>query len=135
MNAASFRALRETCGLSQRAVAEHFEVTTQAVKQWEKGVHPVPGDAQEWMDEQAMAHDRAVADTVIALERMVEDTNASLGLPGDNRPPMELNYWRRQEDYDANGRDSGDVGVVNARTRAVAAALRGLGYGVRFHYV
>lgn len=134
MNAATLRAVRETVGLSQRAVAEALEVTEQSVKYWERGLRSVPNGVAGWMMERAAEHDRAVSQTVDATLKMIEDQNAALELGIAYRPPVALTYWRTQAEYDAAGRDSGYFGVVNARSRDVATMLRGMGYEVEFDY-
>lgn len=134
MNAATLRAIRETVGISQREVAETFDVTERAVKHWERGMYSVPDDVAEWLLGKAAEHDRAVSQTVDATLKMIEDQNVALELGTMHKPPISLTYWRTQAEYDAAGRDSGQFGVVNARSRDVATMLRGMGYEVEFDY-
>ena len=126
---ADFKATREYCGLSQADVARDLNVNVQTVKSWE---HPqkweIPADVVAYMELQAAAHDEYVR---VAIEEMLRATR---GIPASERPVIELTYYRNQGDYDTRGRDVGSVGVVNARARSIAQALRELGYEVRFCY-
>lgn len=134
MNSATFRAMRDTVGFSRHSIAEALGVTENMVDLWESNVRPVPERAAAWMWGLVAAHDQAVAETVTATMEMIDETNESLGMGPDDKPPISLSYWPTQASYDAGGRDKGDYGAVNARSRAVAAALRGLGYEVEFTY-
>lgn len=133
MNAATFRAVRETVGLSQKAVADGLGVTEQSVKYWERGLRSVAKFAEEWLMGQVAEHDRAVSQTVDAALKMIDSQNEALELGTMYRPPIGLTYWRNQHEYEEDHRD-GYYGVVNARSRDVATMLRGMGYEVEFDY-
>lgn len=127
MNAATFRALRETTGISQRLIAETLGVEERSVKRWERGDRAVPNDVAEWIEDMVRDHDAAVSQTVRELQKMVKEID-------DGQPPIDLTYYRTQAEYDLAGRDEGDYGMVCARARSIAEALRELGYEVEFNY-
>lgn len=58
--------------------------------------------------------------------------SAAATTPGE--PTVMLTYWRNQEQHDRLGRDPGDVGIINARSREVGELLSGLGFAVTFAY-
>lgn len=124
MNAATFRAIRETIGMSQRTVAEGLEVTEQAVRYWERGLRPVPNSVADWIEQQLDYHNVAVEETLAATHELINDSGCEI----------DLSYFRTQEEYDEYGRDKGDFGIVNARARAIAERLRPKGYDVIFQY-
>lgn len=133
MNAATFRALRETCGIPQSAVAEALGVRVQTVKNWEKGAAPVPEDAAEWLGDRLDEHDRAVGVSLDSYEEALAGIEGEVG-ELDGLPPCVLTYWRTQGEYDRHGRDPGSHSVVNARVRDVATGLREMGCEVEFRY-
>lgn len=124
MNAATFRAIRETIGMSQHTVAEGLEVTEQAVRYWERGLRPVPNDVADWIEQQLDNHNVAVEETLAATHELINDSGCEI----------DLSYFRTQEEYDEYGRDKGDFGIVNARARSIAERLRSKGYDVIFQY-
>lgn len=124
MNGATFRAYREITGMSQRTVAEALDVTETAVKNWERGLRSVPKQVSDWLWDRVAEHDDAVEQSMEGFEAMADEL--------DGEPAIVMNYWRTQDEYDAFGRDDGDVGRVNARARAMAQKLREEGYTVTF---
>lgn len=127
---AEFRALRETVGFSQHALAAELGVSPLSVKRWERpdidGYNP-PADAWDLLDSYLAAHDRMVADTFAEVRRQAK----AIGRKPDCIP---ITYYRNQEQFDALGRDEGYYGVANANARALAGKLRRAGYTVEFRY-
>lgn len=119
---ADFRARREALGLMQADVADEADVNLSTVKRWERpgGAEP-PEDVWAWIEDcermQAEVVDAAVSAAVAR-----------------GRGPVQITYYRTQEQYDALGRDPGPVGVANANARLVAHRLRSLGYEVDYAY-
>lgn len=134
MNAATFRAIRETCGIPQSAVAEALDVRIRTVKYWESGETPVPLDAIEWIEAELENHDDLVAQAVDS----VEEAFKGIGVEPGSEPPVRLTYWRTQGEFERHGRDSKgeakEASMVNANARAVAQVLRDLQYEVEFAY-
>ena len=123
-----FRATRERCGISQRAIAEHFGVKARTVKRWEKpGEADAPADVRAWLEHMLDLHVQAVAAALDAVDDMAGD---------QGKPPehVDLMYYRSQAHYDAYGRDKGDFTIVNARSREIAAVLESEGIEARFRY-
>lgn len=114
---ATFKALRETVGLSQDNVARDLGVAVTSVKRWERpGYQYPPADAWEYLLDAYQAHCDAVNG---ALEQVDEISD----LAGYDPKLVPITYWRTQEQYNELGRDPGYVGVVNARARAVGDEL------------
>ena len=125
---ATFKALRETVGLSQDNIAELCGVTVTSVKRWERpGRQEPPADAWKLVLNAYSDHCAAVAAALDQVDELVE----ALGHDPDLVP---ITYWRTQEQYDALGRDPGFVGVVNARARAVGDALLSQDIEVEWRY-
>lgn len=99
------------------------------VKRWENPeyVDP-PADAWRVLLDLLYAHRRAV-DTVLDIVERQLDSNG-----GEPSGPVRLLYYRTQTEYDEYGRDSGDYGLVNARSREVALRLGLLGIDTVFEY-
>lgn len=119
---ADFRARREMLGLTQQDVADEADVNVSTVKRWEKpGYFGAPDDVWAWLED----CERAQAEVVdIAVSAAVAHG------PG----PVQITYYRSQEQYDALGRDPGPFGMANANARMVASRLRSLGREVDFAY-
>lgn len=115
---AAFRALREECGMTQREVADEFDVQILTVKKWENpnsNIKEPPDDVWQWLLalRGAMHQDaREIADQIVA------------SLP-NGATDLELNYFRTQEALDAVQLPDADepVGYVNARMRLVGQLL------------
>lgn len=125
---ATFKALRETVGLSQDNVARDLGVSVTSVKRWERpGYQHPPVDAWDYLLDAYQAHCDAVNG---ALEQVDEIAD----IAGHDPELVPITYWRTQEQYDKAGRDPGYVGVVNARARAVGdeILLRGIEVEWRF---
>lgn len=117
MEKATFRAMREACGMTQSDVACEFDVDVRTVKRWEnpKAQPGVPHDAEAWMSE-AYADMLMRASTIAAT---ILETRAG----GDK---VSLPYFRTQEDLDAVqlplGQDQ-PVGYFNATIRSIMTML------------
>ena len=119
---ADFRARREALGLTQQDVADEADVNVSTVKRWEKpGYFDPPDDVWAWLDDCG------------ALQREVVDAAVSAAV-ARGRGPVQVTYYRSQEQYDELGRDPGPYGVANANARMVSSRLRGLGFEVDFSY-
>lgn len=125
---AEFRAIRERCGISQQAVADHFGVQVMTVKRWERSGDTMPPEkAWGWLDHMLLMHMSAVETALDAVDSMTEE---------QGRPPhhVDLLYYRSQAHYDKFGRDRGDYAIANARSREIAARLGARGIEARFEY-
>ena len=124
MRAARFRAIRETCGVSQAQVARAMGVREITVRRWESGRTPVPPDAGEWLLEAAEEHQRGVDE---AVERIA-------GLPKGST--VAMTYYRSQEqaDIEAGPGEAGPYAFLNAITRSAAERLAQMGYSIDYAY-
>lgn len=123
---ATFKAERESLGLTQNDIAEELGVRILSVKRWEN-----PGKA-------AYAPPEAAWDLLEEIgEKMVRTVDEAVNAVLENVPEggsVQLTYYRTQEQYDEFGRDAGSVNVANANARRVAIELRRLGYTVGWAY-
>lgn len=125
MNAETVKALREILGHSQRTMAEEIGVSERAVRNWELGTRNVPQDVADWLIDQLAQHDELV-------NAVLEDMYEVLDEHGWQDPEVvTLPYWRTQDEMKEAGGE-GEVGVINARTREIAQALRREGLKVQF---
>lgn len=122
---ATFKAERESLGLTQNDIAEELGVRLLSVKRWENPEKPYtpPEAAWDYLEEVGEKMVRTVDEAVSAVLDSVPE--------GGN---VQLTYYRDQEQYDAFGRDEGSVHVANANARRVAIELRRLGYTVGWAY-
>ena len=125
---AGFRALRELCGLSQKDVANRLGCLIDTVKKWEneKYTQRIPSAAwdlleETWSSVQALAA-KAAEQAVAAVDS------------GEAASPIPVTYYRSQAQYDALGRDAGEVGQVDAIARLIALHLDQEGVDVEFFY-
>lgn len=131
---AEFRAIRETVGMTQQALADMLAVQVRSVKRWEQdnlhGWYEPPDEAwqvlHDALDAQGVAVDAAL-DKVREIEQQ----------QGHAPEYVYLTYWLSQVDYvswstDAQLGVASDWRMANANTRAAATALREHGYEVRF---
>lgn len=119
---ADFRARREALGLTQQDVALAADVSVTSAKKWERpGCTEPPEDVWAWIE------------GCERLQKEVVDAAASVAI-ARGRGPVQITYYRTQEQYDALGREPGPYGVANANARLVAHRLRSLGYEVDFAY-
>ena len=126
MTPATYRALRESIGLTQGDVAKALGVSLRTVKRWE---HPdwqePPEDARAWLLDMHDRHDAAV-------DAMVDE---AMALVREHGPEVvSITYYREQSQYDALGRDDGPYGFVNSIAREVALDLNGEGIETEFRY-
>ena len=127
MTPATFRALRETIGLTQGDVAKALGVSLRTVKRWE---HPdwqePPEDAWAWLLEMHDRHDALVDEAV----------DRALTIVGERGEPaaVVITYYRDQAQHDAHGREPGPYGFVNSIAREVALDLNGEGIETEFRY-
>lgn len=126
MNAETAKAIREITGHSQRSMAEALGVSERAVRYWETGRRNIPADTVEWLEGQLADHDAMVDATLDGTFAIAEERG------WHDLEEVVLSYWRSQEEMDEAGKD-GEVGVINARTREIAQALRREGLRVAFH--
>lgn len=116
---ATFRALREECGLSQQDIADEFDVNRMTVKRWENPSltgSKLPDDVWAFvLAARGALHEdaRSIADQIIG---------SMAGVKGPHG--LTLDYYRTQDDLDA-AQDGADepVGYVNARMRLVGQLL------------
>lgn len=119
---ADFKARREALGLTQQNFADEVGVRVLAVKRWE---HP------DWMEPPADAWE--LIEACEAAQRDVVDAAVSAAV-ASGMGPVQVTYYRTQEQYDEFGRDPGPFGMANANARLVAHRLRSLGCEVDFAY-
>ena len=122
---AEFRALRESVGMSQADVARALGVTVRSVRRWETpapGYLGAPDDAWALLDDAIAQQNAVVAGALDTADAMPHG-------------PVQLTYYRSQEQFDACGREPGEpYGCANANARLVADALRTQGVDVSFAY-
>lgn len=113
---ANFRAIRESCGMTQSDVSGETGATVGVVRSWEDpscGVLP-PDDVWTWL---LMARDALVMDARDAVGQITLSRTMQV---------VALPYYRTQGDLDAvqlaQGIDE-PVGYYNARTRMIAQML------------
>lgn len=129
---AAFRALRESCGMTQRDVADEAGVAVFSVKRWEnedESSHQPPDDVWEWLVEchQSMiAEARESAAKALALAR--EERNDG---------PIAIRYYRTQEALDEAQLPLGTdrpVGYVNAVSMRAAEIIEDAGMDTLLMY-
>ena len=129
MSKADFRAMRETAGYSQQALADALNVNVRTVKRWEheSDASEAPKDAWELLGNavktQLEAADYALQ---VALEQAEAHPSAA--------KKAAITYFRDQAMFDRYGRDKGYFGVANANSRAAAMELMREGFMVEFRY-
>lgn len=121
---ASFRALRESCGLTQKNVADEFGVRTLAVKRWESETdhRNPPDDVWEWLVE--------LHQNMIAEARKAASNALALAEEERNGGPVRIRYYRTQEALDEWQLPAGldrPVGYVNAMSMRAAELIEDAG--------
>lgn len=116
---ASFRALREECGLTQEQLADEMDVDRRSVKRWESPHAPVepPDDVWAWL---LAARGAMHEDARLLAEQIVENYRET------GAREITLLYYRSQQDLDAvqlGGDIDEPVGYANARMRLIARLL------------
>lgn len=122
---AAFRALRESCGMTQRDVADEAGVAVFSVKRWEnedESSHQPPDDVWEWLVE---CHQNMIAEArgsaAKALDLADEERNGG---------PIAIRYYRTQEALDEAQLPLGmdrPVGYVNAIAMRAAEIIEEAG--------
>ena len=118
---AAFRALRESCGMTQRDVADEAGVAVFSVKRWEnedESSHQPPDDVWEWLVE---CHQNMIAEAR-------ESAAKALALAREERSdgPIAIRYYRTQEALDEAQLPLGidmPVGYVNAVSMRAAEII------------
>lgn len=127
-NKASFRALREECGLTQQDVANQFDVRVLSVKRWENDKEPSqpPDDVWEWL---VKTRDSINSDACVWADRVISIANNEA-----NDKPIIIAYYRTQDDLDRFGQDDRPYSLVNTISRKAASIIEAAGYDVQFAY-
>lgn len=128
---ASFKALRETLGMSQQLLAELLHVDLRSVKRWESptatAYKAAPDDAWEllesYAEKQAWVVETALDDVAETEERHGEPDVVS------------LTYWTSADQFEAAHPGWGQFWqMANANSRLIAWTLRNEGYQVDFDF-
>ena len=126
---AEFRAIRETVGMTQCALARALGVEVRSVKRWESPTAPQvpPKDAWDVLDAALSAQRRGIA---AALGKVDEVAQEYGGYPES----VALPYWSSQGAYDEGHYvdDGGDWRMANATNRILAYALNERGMRVEW---
>ena len=129
MTKADFRAMRETAGYSQQALADALNVNVKTVKRWEHEADASQPPVDAWdLLEAALGVQRRMAAYAVNVARKQE---AALGAKPQ---AVQLTYFRDQAMFDRYGRDEGYFGIANATARAAAIELMREGFMVEFRY-
>lgn len=128
-----FRAVRESVGMTQAALAAELGVQVRSIKRWESPEAPQqpPQDAWDVLVDAYEAQARAVAFAVDKAHELLAE------LPEGAEAEVCIPYWPDAAAYAARSTDSalgvaGDWRMANANARAAAAILRSRGLEVRF---
>lgn len=117
-NKASFRALREDCGLTQQDIADETGVKILSVKRWENtnDDHQPPDDVWDFL---LAARGALYQDAREIAEQIIQSVKAV------NGKEVQLCYYRTQEQLDVVQLPDVDepYGYANARTREIARLL------------
>lgn len=121
---AAFRALRESCGMTQKDVADEFGVRLISVKKWEnrEPERQPPDDVWEWLVECHMS--------MIAEARESAAKALALAREEHNDGPIAIRYYRSQEALDEAQLPLGidrPVGYVNAVSMRAAEIIEDSG--------
>lgn len=126
---AEFRAIRETVGMTQGALARELSVEVRSVKRWESPTasQVPPQDAWDVLDAALSAQRRGIATALGRVDEVAEERGAypkSVMLP----------YWTSQDAYDEGHYvdDGGDWRMANATNRLLAHALHERGIRVEW---
>jgi transcriptional regulator with XRE-family HTH domain len=129
---ARFKALRESVGLTQAALAAELGVEVRSVKRWESTVAPqqAPDDAWAVLGECKAQQERIIE---FATRKVLEIAEEEGSYPHS----VEVSYWMSESDYlqwstDADNGIQGDWRMANANSRAVAAVLESHGIDAVF---
>lgn len=120
---AAFAAAREELALSRGDVAYMLGADVEEVDRWEEPGYPDPKPAA-WALIEGMRR---------AQEERVEETVAAI-LNAGGGGPVQITYYRSQEQYNGLGRELAPVAWVNATSRMVAWRLLAEGVEADFCY-
>lgn len=124
---AEFRALRETVGMTQGALAGEMGVQIRSVKRWENPDAPQepPEEAWEVLDDAIEAQRRVVSYTLGKVDEIAEKR-------GDYPKAVAMPYWACSADYKKfhTVPDGGDWRMANANLRLISFALHEKGIKV-----
>lgn len=129
---AAFRALRESCGMTQKNVADEADVAMFSVKRWEnedESSHQPPDDVWEWLVE---CHQSMIAEARESAAKLL-----ALAREERNDGPIAIRYYRTQEALDeAQLPLSIDrpVGYVNAVSMRAAEIIEDAGMDTLLMY-
>lgn len=130
---AEFRALRETVGMTQQALADKLGVAVRSVKRWEKDYddssYQPPTDAWYVLYDAKELQTQAIIAAIKAVEDVADDHDTS--------QDVEIVYWLSEDDYKSKSIDAlygiaDDWRMANANARAVARILELRGHTVHF---
>lgn len=129
---AAFRALRESCGMTQKDVADAVGVAVFSVKRWENedsSSHLPPDDVWEWL---VNRHRAMVSEAMDAAAK-------TLALREEERDsgPVAIRYYRTQEALDEAQLPQGldrPVGYVNAVSMRAAEIIEDAGMDTLLMY-
>lgn len=117
---AEFRAIRETVGMTQAALARELGVEVRSIKRWESPTAPQvpPKDAWDVLDAALSAQRRGIAAALGKVDEVAQEY-------GSYPESVALPYWSGQDAYDEGHYvdDGGDWRMANATSRMLAHAL------------
>lgn len=121
---ADFKALRETVGMSQQALADALHVDKRSIQRWEAPANAwtPPADAWKVLDD-ARERQRWTVENALEIARSPENLHT----------PVTLTYWKSQADYERAGH-VGDYQMANANARMIATFLEDEGRAVSFGF-
>ena len=125
---ASFRALRELCGVTQGELAQVLGCDLKTVQRLE---NPGRVDMQP-REEDWRALEQLRRTQVEQLDYSMQ--LAERALDSGTAPHVEIPYFRTQAAYDREGRDEGSFRLANRVAGEIAEALDEMGVEVTFFY-
>lgn len=128
---ASFKALRESLGISQQLLADLAGVNIKTVKRWESpkqvAYGMAPDDVWEILFECQEKQDWVINTALDKAEEIMEE----YGEPHS----FALTYWSSEEEYEQAHPGEGRFWQVsNARTRILSRELRNMGFEVTLDF-
>ena len=128
MNKAEFKALRESLGISQAALARELEVIVRSVSRWENPREE--NEPSEFAVEYLLMLERQSLQVVnFAIDKAYELQE----ITGSNH--VTLPYYYDQLSYDkSHPQDPGYYGIANANTLKIKRSLEEDGFDVQINY-
>lgn len=124
---AEFRAIRETVGMTQGALADALGVEQRSVRRWESPTNDYtpPQDAWDVLDAALETQRRGIAAALGKVDELAHEH-------GSYPESVMLPYWSSQDAYDVGHYvdDGGDWRMANATSRLLAHALHERGIQV-----